>query len=428
MFKYFFSKSEFSKNVLTLVSGTTISQIVVLATAPILSRIYSPQEFGIFATYFSIVSAIVIFSAGRYELAIVLPETDEEAINLFAIAFIINIFVSVVSLLISLVVIFFFAVNFHLSDKLIFWLYFIPLFVFLIGTYQVLNNWAMRKKNYKSISQYRISNSLATVLTNIGFGVFLPGESGLFIGNLLGNLVSLFVFWKTAFSNLRSLASHINTKEMKAAAIKYKHFPLTNSFLAASGIFQVSGIIYFTSYFFNQAVVGAFSYTIRVLQAPMNFIGGAISQVFYQQASIIKADNEQLKKLVFGTIKKSSFVSLPFLIVLLLWGPQLFAFVFGKEWEIAGQYARILSPWIFLDFIRATVSQLVLIVEKQKPYLIFSVLGNLILILSMMIGGMVTHNILDGFMIFSACNSLLTVYILFWMYKLSGEKKDNFIN
>jgi O-antigen/teichoic acid export membrane protein len=155
----------------------------------------------------------------------------------------------------------------------------------------------------------------------------------------------------------------------------------------------------------------------------MNFIGGAISQVFYQQASLLKNDNEKLKKLTIGTIKKSSLVSLPFLILLLLWGPQLFAFVFGKEWEIAGEYARILSPWIFLDFIRATVSQLVLIVEKQEHFLIFSVTGNLILIISMMIGGMVTHNILHGFIIFSSCNSLLTVYILIWMYNLCGVKK-----
>ena len=423
MMSYFSKRSEFSKNILTLVSGTAISQIVVIATAPILSRMYSPIDFGIFATYFSIVSAIIIFSSGRYELAIVLPEKDEEAINLFAIAFLINILVSVISLIISLIVIAFFTARLHLSENIIFWLYFIPVFVFLIGSYQVLSNWAMRSKNYKSISYYRISNSLTTVFSNIGFGVLLSGEAGLFIGNLIGNILSLFVFWKTAFSNINSLAVHVNRQEMKAVAIKYRHFPLTNSFLAASGVFQISGIIYFISYFFNQAVVGAFSYTIRVLQAPMNFIGGAISQVFYQQASLLKNDPEKLKALVWGTIKKSTLVSLPFLVILLFWGPQLFAFVFGEAWRSAGEYARILSPWIFLDFIRATVSQLVLIVEKQKRFLIFSVVGNLILIISMMIAGLSTHDVMDGFIIFSACNSLLTVYILWWIYNISGDKK-----
>ncbi|HEY4798280.1 MAG TPA: oligosaccharide flippase family protein, partial [Bacteroidia bacterium] len=311
----------------------------------------------------------------------------------------------------------------HLSEKIIFWLYFIPLFVFLIGTYQVISNWALRKKNYNSISYYRIVNSLTTVLSNIGLGIFIKGETGLFLGNLAGNLLSLIAFWKTIFSDILNLLNHVSSGKMKEVAIKYKHFPLTNSFLAASGMFQISGIIYFISYFFNQAVVGAFSYTIRVLQAPMNFIGGAISQVFYQQASILKNDRDKLKHLITSTIKRSSLISLPFLIVLVVWGPQLFAFVFGEKWESAGVYARILSPWIFLDFVRATVSQLVLIVEKQKTFLLFYVAGNILLVISMMIGGMLTHNILHCFILFSVLNSLLTVYILFWLYNLCNAKK-----
>jgi len=109
--------------------------------------------------------------------------------------------------------------------------------------------------------------------------------------------------------------------------------------------------------------------------------------------------------------------------VLVVWGPQLFAFVFGEKWESAGVYARILSPWIFLDFVRATVSQLVLIVEKQKTFLLFYVAGNILLVISMMIGGMLTHNILHCFILFSVLNSLLTVYILFWLYNLCNAKK-----
>ncbi len=423
MMSYFSERSEFSKNILTLVSGTAISQAIVLALSPVISRMYTPFEFGVFGTYMSIVSAIAIFSAGRYELAIVLPEKDEEAINLFAIAFLINILVSICSFIISLVVILFFSVKFQLSENIIFWLYFLPLFVFSIGCYQILSNWANRKKNYKSISYYRISNSMITASTNIGLGVLKSGSTGLLMGNLLGNILSVFVFWGSLFSEIRSLSKYVNLKRISDVASQYKKFPLTNSFQAASDIFQINGVIYFISYFFSQAVVGSFSYTIRVLQAPMNFIGGAIAQVFYQEASSLKNQNKDISGLLSSTMKKSALIGLPVPVILMLFGPEIFAFVFGEQWKEAGEYARILSPWFLFDFIRATVSQVVFVTGSQSRLLLFSLIGNGIVILSMLYGGMISHDVRQGFILFSALQSLLTIYILFWFLRLTRSKQ-----
>ena len=84
-------KEEFSKNVLTLVSGTAIAQIIPIAISPVLTRIYTPEEFGIYAIFTSIVIIFSVISNGRYELAIVLPEKDEDAINIFALGLIINV-------------------------------------------------------------------------------------------------------------------------------------------------------------------------------------------------------------------------------------------------------------------------------------------------------------------------------------------------
>ena len=420
---YFSKRSEFSKNILTLVSGTAISQAIVLALSPVISRLYTPYEFGIFGTYMSIVSAIAIFSAGRYELAIVLPEKDEDAINLFAIAFIINILVSVCSFIISLIIILFFSAQLQLSENIIFWLYFLPLFVFFIGCYQVLSNWANRKKNYKSISYYRVSNSLITSTANIGLGALKTGSAGLFIGNLLGNILSVFVFWGTLFSEIRSLSKFVSRKKMSDIAKLYKKFPLTNSFQAASDIFQINGVIYFISYFFSQTVVGSFSYTIRILQAPMNFIGGSIAQVFYQEASSLKNQNKEISSLVSSTMQKSALIALPVPVILMLFGPEIFAFVFGEQWREAGEYARILSPWFLFDFIRATVSQVVFVTGTQSRLLQFSLIGNAIVILAMLYGGMISHDVHRGFILFSALQSLLTLYILFWFLRIARTKQ-----
>jgi O-antigen/teichoic acid export membrane protein len=423
MLNFFFTRSEFSKNVLTLVSGTVISQMIVIGLSPVLSRLYTPEEFGMLGTYMSIVSAVSIFSAGRYELAIVLPEKDEEAINLFAIAFIINAGISLLSFICSITFIHFFAGKIGLDEHFVFWLYFIPLFVFFIGSYQVLTNWASRKKNYRSISYYRISNSFFTASTNTALGVLRTGSAGLFIGNLLGSAVSAFIFLGTLFSELKSLLKFVSAENILLAARKYKKFPLTNSLQAASDMLQVNGIIYFTSYFFTHAVVGSFSYTIRVLQAPMNFIGGAIALVFYQQASSMKSENKNIGHLISATMKKSMLIALPVLIILFVFGPELFAFVFGAKWREAGVYARILSPWIFLDFIRSTVAQVVFVTGRQKKLLLFSIISNLLLVVAMLYGGFIAKDVKKGFIAFSVLQSLMALVVLYWFNNISHQDK-----
>lgn len=83
-------KSEFSRNVLTLMTGTTISQALPIAVAPILTRIYSPEDFGLFAFYFAIVSILAVLATGRYELAIALPKKRDDAYQIVILSSIIS--------------------------------------------------------------------------------------------------------------------------------------------------------------------------------------------------------------------------------------------------------------------------------------------------------------------------------------------------
>ena len=100
MFNKLKPKSEFSRNVLTLMTGTTIAQAIPIAISPILTRIYAPEDFGMFALYMSVASIISVIATGRYELAIMLPKKDEDAVNIVALSIIISFFVSFISLLI----------------------------------------------------------------------------------------------------------------------------------------------------------------------------------------------------------------------------------------------------------------------------------------------------------------------------------------
>jgi len=160
-------KSEFSRNVLTLMTGTTIAQAIPIAISPILTRIYTPEDFGVFALYMSIASIVAVVATGRYELAIMLPKKDEDALNIIALSMIIAFFVSFITFLIV------FLFNAQITSllgnpEISNWLYFIPITVLLTGIYQSFNYWSNRKKQYRRLATSRVIQSGTTATTNLG--------------------------------------------------------------------------------------------------------------------------------------------------------------------------------------------------------------------------------------------------------------------
>ena len=185
MLKKYFPESEFVRNVLTLMTGTTIAQAIPIAISPILTRIYTPDDFGIFALYMSIAGIISVIATGRYELAIMLPKDDKDAINIGVLSIIIAFFISLIVFLIVLI----FnqeITNLLNNPKISNWLYFIPLSILLTGIFQSYNYWTNRKKGYKKLSITNITQTSTTAGSNIAMGFAKFGSSGLIIGTLIG--------------------------------------------------------------------------------------------------------------------------------------------------------------------------------------------------------------------------------------------------
>ena len=419
MFLRLLKRSGFSKSLITLLTGTTLAQGITLLISPILSRLFTPHDFGVFGTFLSIVSAIALIASLRYEIAIVLPKKEDVAINLLALAALLTLIISTLSFIGVLLFKYFYPGYEFLDQDLKFLLYFIPVLILFIGFYQILNNYANRLKKYRSIVNYRVSNSLVSSSVNIAMGGMKFGSIGLLVGAILGNGISVVIFFKEMYKDLKEQAGFISKGKMKEIAISYKEFPLVNSFQSISDMLQINGIIYFIIYFFNSFIVGSFSYALRILQAPMNLVGSAMAQIFYQQASELKNNGENLKDIVKKTMIKSALTGLPIFLAIIFFGPQLFAFVFGETWREAGVYARILSPMLFFDFIRSPVSQVPLIIGRQKRLFSISLIGNFILIISMLYGGIFVHDIVKGLLMFTVLQSLYTIILLRWFYKIA---------
>ena len=417
-------RSEYIRNTMTLVSGNTIAQIIPLLAEPFLTRLFPPEDFGLLALFISISSLFAVIATGRYELAIMLPSKEKEAINLAGLSFLVTIFTTVLSLLV--VWIFNGPICRILnSESISTYLYLVPLVVFFTGLTQTLNYWFSRKKQFRKISVARIVQSSTAAGTGVGSGIMKMGTIGLISAQVLGSVFSAFYFLFRFFKADRDKLSSINKGEIKSLASKYAEFPRVNSLYIFADTAQYSGISFLIAYYFDNILLGFYSRTFRILTVPLSFIGSAISHVFYQKASVIYRDRKNLRKFSLQTLLGTAIIGLPIFAIIILWGPELFAFVLGKPWREAGVYAQILSPWIFMKFISQPISQIPMIVDKQKAMFLFSLIGIFLIFGSLSYGGLVEDNLKISFYLVSITQTIYLSALIFWLLRISGIRPNN---
>jgi len=375
MINRFKPKSEFSRNVLTLMTGTTIAQAIPIAISPILTRIYTPEDFGIFALYMSLASILSLMATGRYELAIMLPKKDEDAINIVALSILISFFVSFISFLI----VFIFNVqitNLLGNPEISNWLYFIPVTVLLTGVYQSFNYWSNRKKQYKRLATSRVIQSVTTATTNLTMGFNSLGSSGLILGGVLGQGMATTILARMVWREDANQLKDLNRLKMVVLIKKYKKLPIFNLPNALIDGLRLSGISILIAKFFTTATLGQFSLAWKMVQTPMSLIGSSLSQVFFQKVASSKKSDLHL--IIKNYTLRAIFISAPIFIIIYFFAIDIFIIVFGENWKLAGEVASILSPWLFFNFLTMPMANIFIILNRQEIVLIVSILYMLI--------------------------------------------------
>ncbi|RLA08695.1 MAG: translocase [Gammaproteobacteria bacterium] len=357
-------KSEFSRNVLTLMTGSTIAQAIPIAISPILTRIYTPEDFGIFALYMSIASIIAVIATGRYELAIMLPEKDEDAINIVALSAIITVIISLLTL--SIVIIFNLQITNLLGNPQISnWLYLVPISVLLTGFYQSFNYWSNRQKQYKTLAQNKVIQSTSTAGVNLSMGLAKWGVVGLIWGNIIGQTLASVILFKNILKKNHNLPTAINKNKIIKMLKRYIKFPKYDiiSALANTSAQQITHILF--NIIYNPAIAGFFYFTQKILSMPITYISSAILDVFKEQAARDYKKYNNAKKIYKSTFIKLMMIAILPSVFLYFFAVDMFVIVFGEKWQIAGEYAKILSPMLFFRFMGNPLSFMFYIGERQ---------------------------------------------------------------
>ena len=411
-------KSDFSRNLLKLVSGTFLAQLVSILVSPILTRIYSPDEFGVFTLVSSIFTILALISGGRYEIAILLPKKDKYAANLLILSLLLN----------SLFIVFFYCailildIYFDFTD-LSFWIYLCPILVFFVGYVQAFSAWFNRRRNYNKLVISKVFNSTSNNLFAVGLGFLKIKANGLLIAFLVASFTTFLLNIFQLKNDLIFIKDSFNKRLIKLLAFKYINFPIFNSFQALMDSFQMNAFTYFIAFFYGNYYLGFFALAIRILMMPMNLIGSSISQIFYQEASFQFNDGKDIAVLMRKTLKKSIFFATPILIVILFFAPLLFMLIFGKDWEVAGVYAQIIAPWILLDFVRAPLSQVALIFNKQVLLLIISFLSNLILVLVLIYFVNIGYDLKAILKVLCLFQSVYIFLLILWFFYIANNRQ-----
>lgn len=351
---------------LTLVTGTAVAQAIPIAISPLLSRLFTPDDFGIFALYLSVTSVLAAVSTGRYEFAITLPVDDEDAVQILWLSCILTGFTSLISFLV--ICCFTNTITSLLGNPQIKpWLFAIPISIFLSGVYQSFYYWFNRKKRYKVLSLSRVSQTAGSSTANLGLGyAFAGGSLGLILGNVVGTLFSTTYFVSKFARNSPLTNLRPKKKQIDSMVSRYQNFP---KFDVPATFFNVGSnqvVHVFFNSFFNSTVSGNYYFVQKILGMPVALIGNAIQDVFKMEVIEVQNVGGDTRAVYLKTFRQLVVLAVIPTILMYLFVEDVFAFVFSEDWRTAGTYAQIFIPVFFLRFTSAPLSFMVYVAEKQN--------------------------------------------------------------
>jgi O-antigen/teichoic acid export membrane protein len=408
-------KGSFAQGVAVLAGGTALGQGLALLASPILTRLYSPEHFGGLAVYASVLGILTVSVSLRYELAIPIAPDETTAGNLLRLALLLVVASSLGLLVVTSL--FGAALTRYLSvPELAGFLWLIPVGVLAVGTYQVLNYWAIRQQAFGIIAKTKLSQSLGLTVTQLALGMTKVGTLGLILGQVIGQAAG----GGTLSALLRRSRLGAATRQgLYHVALRYRKFPLLSSGAGVLNALSVHIAPLLLLPFFGGSVTGWYAFAVRVLQTPLGLVGGAVGQVFFSSASRAK-EAGTLKEETMRAFSRLVQLGFPSLVLVGLAAPDIFSLVFGQNWYMAGVYAQWLTPWLLLVFISSPLSVLPSIMEQQGYDLLFQFILLLGRVATLLIGGHYDSSAL-ALMLYGTFSAICWLAFMFWNMSLSGN-------
>lgn len=362
-------RSEFLRHILTLLTGTVAAQLLMLALTPVLSRLYTPEAYGLFSLYSSLVATVAVVAALRYDMAIMLPKRDADAkvlkkgVTRLILAF--SVAATLVCGLASPMI-----AQAMGKPELAPWLWLVGLSIFTLGEISALTYWLNRRSDYKAIGINRVLQSGGTALAQLGFALGkFGGVGGLIGGTLVGQTAALLTLRHKGKEVRRGLEE--SQESIPGLFNRYRRMPLLNGPNALVDAVRTNGINLIIGVVYSGALLGQFYMAWKLLEIPLGLINGALAQVFFQRLAVMGRGT--MFAFAKSTVYRSAVLGIiPFALIYWL-SPWAFPVVLGAQWADAGLIARALVPWLFMSLITSPISTIFVVTETQHLMLAHAV-------------------------------------------------------
>ena len=351
-----------------------MAQVIGYAIAPILTRLYSNAEIGEMLYYMRLIAFISSIATLRYEEALPLPKRDEHSYLMYRFVYLFSfwllVFIAGFLLVFSLV--------FDLINLQPWFILFVVLGAAAMIVINVGTSWAVRTGTYGIISRQKITNSLVSNALKWGF-FFLNWKSfGLILATLLGFIISALEFIWDFRKTHRRFRELFSPRKTRVVLKEHREFPLLNlpHVLIDNGRDMLLATLILA--YFCEAVYGSYGHAYQMLRIPLMLVGVSVGQLFYNRSSEAMHKQKALTPILSKTIGVLTLISIIPFTVLFFYGTEIFGFVFGTTWGIAGTYAETMAFWFMVNFVLSPISALPLLLNKQRYALIMGLVSSLI--------------------------------------------------
>lgn len=408
-------QSEFFRHVVTLTAGTFLAQLITVLMTPVLSRLYTPADYAVFAIFTSLVAQIAVGASLRLEMALPTVVNDHEASSLARFGVRISSWVSLFTLLgVGLYLI----LKTGISESWI--LLLAPIGILLTAMMQVLNFFSSRQKSFRLNATSRMVLSCFTGIVSIVFGFMHAGSNGLvygFLAGLLAGVLILLVPLRGSVWPARNARTHFPARFFFD---KYRHYMTVNTPHAFVDTLEVSGILLLMNRSFSPTDIGSYFFAYRILKLPVALIGASVFQVFYQRISAAKVSGESVQPMVRAVIRRMTLIGLPGFAILMAISPDLFAFAFGEEWRQSGELAVLMAPWLYFNFIASSVSSVTFLFNQQKSAFLITIVDLSVRLSWLFIAGLY-FDFKITVLVMSCFSAGIMIFATWWYHRISRD-------
>lgn len=359
-------RSQFGRRVSTVGVGAIANLILQAVTLPLVARLYGPTAFGEWALLQSIGAIAATVAGFRYELAVVVADTDEDAISAAAVQFVANLIVS--GLLGVAILTFGPGIAAGLgAPELRRWLWLVPVSTFLSGVFALLTNWLIRIQQFQRLASVSLAQSGLTVIVQIVTALALQrGTWGLVAGGVIGQIIPFIVLVHSARSALATCQPDcLSSRSLWASAREHCNFPKFVAPWSFVGALRERGIVILLGMFGTTRLMGLYALALRLVWAPQGLALNSLSSVLFQRAA--EADNlADVAPVVLNVNLRMVSIAAPGFVFLAWWATGIIRLFVGSQWEDAGIYVALLCPPAFGLILQGWLIRLLTVARRQK--------------------------------------------------------------